>query len=198
MNRRIATLAAFTLIELAMVLAVTGVMVGFVLKALDTGPGINMTQCANITKGQLHYIDGAIQRFARSNNRLPLPARRWVGVDGATYGREAPAADITQAAGVSFGALPWQALQLPSSYAGDCWGNKYTYIVTTALTTSNSSGGYLDSTVEGNITRKTDGNLNGDTQIAYAIISHGPDGFGAVKLNYDDSAAGAVAANRQW
>ena len=178
----------FSLIELAMVLGISGLMVGFVLQSKQEGASFDCTQS---TKTQLRDINGAIERFARNNSRLPMPASRNVGIEAVTYGREASGAAIDTVGTTSWGALPFQALGLSPSYASDCWGNKFTYVVTTALTTSATSGGYLDFGVTGSITVKKDASSNLSTNASYAVISHGEDGLGAVKSNY-------AGAGRGW
>jgi prepilin-type N-terminal cleavage/methylation domain-containing protein len=177
----------FTLLELAMVLVVSSLMIGFGLQVTQSS---NSAGCYVSTRAQVESIREGIERFARSNDRLPMPAARNVGVESANYGREALAAAIDQVGGVSWGALPFQALGLSPSMGGDCWGNKLTYVVTTALTTNNSSGGYLDNTVLGNITLKTSTSVNSSTSIAYAVISHGDDQLGAVEINYSGVSKG--------
>jgi prepilin-type N-terminal cleavage/methylation domain-containing protein len=171
----------FSLLELSMVLVVSGLMLGFLTQMTSS---VDAAQCYTSTKTQIITINEAIQRFARKNDRLPMPAARNIGIEDINYGREALAAAIDQAGGVSFGALPFQALGLSPTMAGDCWGNKFTYMVTTALTTNASSGGYLDSTVEGNIARKNNSGGSADAKIAYAVVSHGMDELGSVELNY--------------
>ncbi len=177
----------FSLIELALVLGISGLMLGFVLQSKQSAA---VADCYAATKLQLRDIDGAIQRFSRQRERLPLPAARNVGVEAVTYGREASGGAIDAAGGASWGALPFQALGLAPSYASDCWGNKLTYVVTTALTTSATVGGYLDSSVLGNITVRKDASTNSSTTAAYAVISHGEDALGAVKNNYSSGAKG--------
>jgi prepilin-type N-terminal cleavage/methylation domain-containing protein len=171
----------FTLLELSMVLVITGLMLGFLTQM---GSTVNKTDCYATTRTQVTLIEEAIDRFARKNDRLPMPAARNIGIENINYGREALAAAIDQAGGVSFGAIPFQALGLAPSLAGDCWGNKFTYMVTTALTTNASSGGYLDATVLGNIARKSAAGTTTDSAVAYAVVSHGADEYGAVELNY--------------
>lgn len=177
----------FSLIELAMVLGISGLMVGFVLQSKQEGASFD---CSLSTKTQLRDINGAIERFARNNSRLPLPAARNIGVEAVTYGREASGAAIDTAGTTSWGALPFQALGLAPSYASDCWGNKFTYVVTTALTTSALTGGYLDFSVTGSISVRKDASTNISTTNAYAVISHGEDGLGAVKSNYAGAGKG--------
>ncbi len=172
----------FSLVEMAMVVAISGLMVGFLVQS-SQNTNVN-NECYAVTRAQLTTIRAAVDQFAHKNNRLPMPAARNIGVEDPNYGREALAASIVQAAGVSFGAVPFQALGLSPTFGSDCWGNKITYDVTTALTTSASSGGYLDGTVGGNITLESTTANTINTSTAYAIISHGEDGLGAVKANY--------------
>ncbi len=179
----------FSLLELAIVLGVSSLMLGYILQSSQSTPP-SQQGCYTSTKLQMQTIREAIEKFARANNRLPLPAARNVGVESTTYGREASGASIDAASGVSFGALPFQTLKLTPYYSSDCWGNKFTYAVTTALTTSATSGGFLDSTVVGNITEKTDSSTTFSSTIAYAVISHGADELGAVKLNYSGAGHG--------
>jgi len=127
----------FSLIELSLALAISGLMVGF---ALQSQQATATADCYASTRLQLIDINGAIQRFARKNDRLPLPAARDVGVEGVTYGREAGGAAIDVAGTTSWGALPFQALGLNTSYAADCWGNKFTYYVSELLTALSRGG----------------------------------------------------------
>ncbi len=180
----------FTLLELSLVLLVSSLMLGFILKNEQIS-AVDET-CYPQTRAQLQTIQGAVERFARLNDRLPMPASRMVAASDPNYGRETTAGNLTVAAGVTFGAVPFQALGLDASFATDCWGNKLTYQVATALTTSASSGGYLDTSVLGNMTvRRTAGSVT-NTLAAFAIISHGEDALGAVKANYSH------ASDRGW
>lgn len=176
----------FTLLELTMVLLIGGLMVGLGLKFNQSS---GTQECYASTQTQIQTIRESVERFARNSDRLPLPAARNIGVDHASFGREATPAEILAGAldvagGVSFGAVPFQALGLAPSFAGDCWGNKFSYAVTTALTTNASPGGYLDASTNGNITLRSDVSNSINTSTAYAIISHGEDALGAVKTNY--------------
>ena len=170
----------FSLIELSMVIAISGLMLGFVLQSKQSA---GISTCYPATKNQLATIRTAIESFARKNDRLPMPASRTAGVEDITYGREALAAGVTTAGTSYWGAVPFQALALPASFGADCWGNKLTYVVTSALTTNATSGGFMDTTVNGTITLKSTTATTINTATAYAVISHGEDGLGAVKAN---------------
>lgn len=179
--------SAFSLLELAISLLVVGIVAGV---ALSLRQSSDNSECLIETKLQLETIQSALDRFITANDRMPMPASRLVGVESPTFGREPKtpaeltAARLDSASGVTFGALPFQALGLQPSYAGDCWGNKFTYGVTTALTSSSPTGGFLDPTVSGAITVKSDTATVLTSQIAYVVLSHGRDAIGAVKTNY--------------
>jgi hypothetical protein len=106
------------------------------------------------------------------------------------YGKEAPTPTsplIDQVSGppdVLVGAYPFAALGLSPEDAVDCWGNKFTYAVTTSLTaeTTYAIAGNL-----GGITMRT-GMLASatdlTTQAAYVIVSHGAQSDGASSRTY--------------
>ena len=173
---------AFSLIELAVALVVVGLMAGVVMQTQHaTGP----SHCYGQTQAQLANIRTAIDSFARKNNYLPVPAGRALGVTNLKYGNETnmttDSANIDVIANggnpVLIGALPFQALGLNASFAADCWGNKFTYAVTQAMTTT---AGFTSETVDGVITVRS-GTLAGSTMLignaAYVVISHGETGI---------------------
>ena len=175
----------FSLLELAIVLVITGLVAGLALKVTQSGN--TGTECYASTQNQLETIRTAVDQFVIKSDRLPMPAVRTAGVEDITYGREAALGSLDLSGAVVYGALPFQALGLAPSYAGDCWGNKFTYAVTRALTSSAASGGYRDPTVLGAITVKSTTATNLMTDAAYAVISHGANALGAVKINYTDA-----------
>lgn len=170
----------FTLIELAMVLVLVSLMTGFALQATQ---GSGDLECYASTRTQMAAIHKAMDQFVSSHNRYPAPAGSGLGVTDPNVGREYVGGSIANA-GLYFGALPFQALGLPSSYAADCWGNKFTYIVTQALVDSTN---FTDSNISGSITVYS-GSLATHSTIttsgAYAVISHGAEALGAFKRNY--------------
>ena len=110
---------AFSLIEMAMVIAISGLMLSFALQANQSGA----TDCYVETRSQIQTIRNAIETFAQKNDRLPLPALVTLGVEDPQYGHEGAAASQTSApAGTPtsyWGQVPFQALGLPNlSYSG--------------------------------------------------------------------------------
>ncbi|MFM9890175.1 MAG: hypothetical protein ACKVOE_05975 [Rickettsiales bacterium] len=192
MHKKYSRFAAFTLIELSVVLLVVGLMVGFGMQAAQVSTNVD---CYAQTRTQIVTIKDALQRFIDSKGRLPTPAGRSFNVTSPNYGREASGGAIdTLASGafasnpVLFGALPFQALQLPTSFATDCWGNKFSYVVGQNFTTTGSFPSAIGPIT---VRRGTLGtSVPVTTQAGYAVISHGSDAAGAVKGNYGAASHG--------
>jgi prepilin-type N-terminal cleavage/methylation domain-containing protein len=74
----------FSLLELSMVLLVSGVAMTFIVKSSGTTQG---RKCFAATQGQLYIIKDAVEDFVRKNDRLPLPAARNIGSNSDQFGR---------------------------------------------------------------------------------------------------------------
>ena len=179
---------AFSLLELSVVLVIVGLVAGVALSFKQSAGGAD---CLEVTKGQLETINIAVKRYISTNDRLPLPALRTVGVEDPQYGREANIAALNKDASgqVAYGALPFQVLGLAPSYASDCWGNKFTYAATISLTETDPIYGTkfnipIPNEIFGAITLKTSASTTVSTTAAYAVVSHGLNATGAVKANY--------------
>lgn len=187
----------FSLIELAIVLVVVGLMAVFAVQLLSND---SSDDCHARTEAQLKTIDTALQNFVATHSRLPKPARMGLGSSDPLYGYEAHGSisdpldagyatdvptDVTNAGGVLIGSLPHVTLGLENSYASDCWGSKFTYAVTNALTSGNTTNGYM-SNAAGTITLRThtlaDPQLL-SSEISYVVLSHGQDKYGATPLS---------------
>lgn len=188
----------FTLVELSLVLVVVGLMVAFGLTVFG---GSNSAACTASTQQQLATIEAALHNFAATHARMPKPARMDLGSsdpqfgyeamgaitdpNDAVYATDAPAGGVTNTGGVLIGALPHVALGLPSENAADCWGNKFTYAVTNALTSNHPTAGYPGLNV-GAITMRS-GTLGSpqplSNTISFAVISHGEDAYGATPMS---------------
>ncbi|MES2984162.1 MAG: hypothetical protein V4735_03140 [Pseudomonadota bacterium] len=165
-----------------------GLLAGVVLTMTSAS---TRSGCYETTQAQLTTIKDSLQKYAQQNDRYPLPANRRLGVSDPNFGREATVPtdiDTDATTGISYGALPFQALGLPTSFAADCWDNKFTYAVTTAYTTS---AGFLDHAKTGAIAINSTAAAALLPEAAYAVISHGQDGIGAVKRNY-------AGASKEW
>lgn len=180
----------YTLVELAIVFAIGGVMMA------STGSiMVNYTNQAKLseTKMRLERINIALRQYQKNNGKYPCPASQSAGVNDTTFGYEVSTtctagaiAGTTRAAGrggamVRVGALPTRSLLLPDEDMFDGWGNRLVYGVTENLATFGSfvqNGGaiyMIDS--NGNASQLPSGTAH------YAVISLGPDGVGAYGLN---------------
>ena len=107
--------AGFTLVEMAMVLLIIGLLLGGLFPTLSTQMDI---QRVNETKRQLEDIKEALVGFAVAKGRLPCPA------DGtAADGNELVTGTTCT---LTKGVLPWSTLGVPET---DGWGRRFTYRV---------------------------------------------------------------------
>ncbi|MEQ8660575.1 MAG: type II secretion system protein, partial [Gammaproteobacteria bacterium] len=126
----------FTLIELAVVTAVIGLLAAGAMTgigALRTNTKIKETHAA-LDHAALH-----LQRFLVRNGRLPCPADPTLGPADAGYAREHLAAGGATchatrqvgATGLSRGTLPFATLGAPPREVVDGWNNQVNYLLVT-------------------------------------------------------------------
>jgi len=170
----------FTLIELSVVLAIVGLLVGGGLMA--AGPLFERAHIQQ-TQSTMDQIESALTLFAIRNDRLPCPADGALQPNQPLYGREQPGSRPGSCAIADGHAMvPWVTLGLHDGLSADGWGRRISYVAAVALTgpehplrrqgLSYPSGGLKVSTpatpsVE--ITPPGEG-------AAYVLISHGHDG----------------------
>lgn len=169
-------LRGFSLIELAIVMLVIGLLVGGLLAPLTAQID---QQRINETRRSLAEIKEALVGFAIINGRLPCPATGTIAADAASAGAEViTLADITLPCTNVSGVLPWATLGVSEV---DAWGRRYTYRVTQNFANGVDSNGVSFSlTSTGDLTvRLTSGGTSVASSIPAIIISHGKNGFGA-------------------
>ena len=166
----------FTLIELAIALAIVGLLLGMLIVPLSTQVD---QQRMSDTQKQLNLMSDAILGFAVANGRLPCPATPGTASTTAGAGLEnkgVPTCNINE------GVVPWATLGLPET---DAWGRRFTYRVTAAFADDPTGGlqASLALTDSGTITITTGGAapVNITTTAAAVIVSHGKNGLGAYK-----------------
>ena len=180
----------FSLLEMSVVLVIAGMMVGMVAQ---TQKATQPKNCNVIGRAQLTSIQAAIEKYAIQNQRYPKPAARNNSVSDSQVGNEVATGNGLDFTGsgatkIWYGALPFKTLGLPSSFGADCWGNKFSYVVSDELTSFQGSPAvspFVGSTYNGHIVIKSGpGTLLSNA--AYAVISHGENGAtnGAVARNY--------------
>ena len=181
--------AGFTLVELAVVIAVVGFLLGTFLAPLSA-----RIEAARVreTERMLDGIHDALIGYAMTRGALPCPDAVADGIDGA-----APA---TCAGAALAGVLPFQALGVPRA---DAWGRYFEYRVTEeftnrALTGQPPAAGRLDLTDAGDVTvltRGDDPRTGGTVEIKHqsaavaltrsapaAVLSAGPNGLGGIRV----------------
>ena len=165
--------AGFTLIELAVSLAIIALLLGALMVPLNTQID---QQRINDTNKQLTLISEAIAGFAVTTGRLPCPATPTAANTLAGAGLEnKPGA----ACGITEGVVPWATLGMPEL---DAWGRRFTYRVTPAFADDPAGG------VQASFALADTGNINITTaggavtiaaNMAAAVVSHGKNGAGA-------------------
>jgi prepilin-type N-terminal cleavage/methylation domain-containing protein len=127
----------FTLIEMAMVLVILGLMVGGGIIAVT--PLVDQAHTTQ-TNTALDQVENALVLFAIRNNRLPCPADGSLTTASANYGVENVTTGATPytcftnpATTLANAVIPWKTLGLDESYSVDGWGNRLSYFAANAL-----------------------------------------------------------------
>lgn len=190
----------FTLLEVAIVILVLGIILATLYSTLLTY--IERTEIAE-ARSKLEEIDSALQTYLSLNGRYPCAAPLNAPRDTATFGAETnpgtcrsngPGAGTTRVTStngltVRIGAVPTRTLNLPDDYMMDAWGNRFTYAVTERLAETDE----YDRDFGGITLRDSNDNsviVNPDGTPGFAhyfIVSHGKSAAGAT------SAAGGGA-----
>lgn len=157
----------FTLVEMAIVLIIFGILLGGLLTSLSAQ---TEQKSRNSTEQSIESIKEALIGYALVNGYLPCPDSNLIptGIEGAR--------DVNGWCLTSEGTLPWLALSINRT---DAYERYFRYRVSSPFSSSGLGAGFkfsLSST--GDIKVKSD--IGSLTNSAVAvIISHGGNGFGA-------------------
>lgn len=192
--------AGFTLVEMAIVLMIVGLLLGGMLIPLSAQmEQRNLTE----TRKTLDEIQQALIGYAIINGRLPCPADGTTPTGGTnaasipagqeyfdTANGACAAAIITNSN--AWGVLPWATLGVSET---DAWGRRFTYHVTTDFAdaiskntfttgctptvTPTQSSFALCSTGSLNVLTAASSGTNLASNIPAVIVSHGKNGYGA-------------------
>lgn len=173
----------FTLIELAISLAIVGLLLG--MFAL---PALNLLRHRTGTAASSLRADDAVaalEQFAIEACRLPCPARA-----GGAAGME----NKGECAGI--GILPWRTLGLP--YGHDRHGNLYSYVVSPAYAEAGGLHGKPAASIR--FWPLPEPASYTPVTVAAALISHGPNGHGAWGRDgrQRPKDAASVSEAKQW
>jgi len=140
-HRKLNRSSGFSLIEMAIVLVIIGLLLGGILVPLSSQ---NELKRVRATEQQLQEITDALIGFAALNGRLPCPA------SNTSNGQAAPNTATTSCT-TEHGFLPARTLGLDGQFnsanqATDAWNNPIRYSLTSA------NGGAYSNTISANLT----------------------------------------------
>ncbi len=159
----------FTLIEMAIVLVVIGLVVGGGITAV--GPIIQGAKVSE-TRSRLDALEAALTLYAIQYSCLPCPAAN--AGDGTAQFTGAASGCGTGCTSVR-GVVPWQTLGLSRADGSDPFGTRISYEVTAALVVAgsmNRSG--TTYTPLGTVIVTTAAAAPITSTAAYVLVSHGP------------------------
>ena len=168
----------FTLVEMAIVLAIIALILGTGLTVLSAQQDQRRVED---TKARMEVARDALIGFAIINGRLPCPAEpttpsgTTVGGIAAGFERPAIAAGCTGGAAAVEGVLPWATLGIAET---DGWGHRFTYRVTgifagtTPFTLTSSGDIFIRNT-------SVAGGVSLASTMPAVIVSHGMNGLRA-------------------
>jgi len=184
--------SGFTLVEIAMVLMIIGLLLGGLIPTLSAQME---SQRINETRKQMSEIKDALTGFAVINGRLPCPSS----------GTTASGEELITGSGVSAtctltkGVLPWATLGMNET---DAWDRRFTYRVTAnyadgadgtgascAITTGVSF--QLCSVANLNVF-STSGGSTVAANVPAVVVSHGKNGLGAYPVGGGAAISGAT------
>jgi len=201
----------FTLIEIAIVLVISSLLIIPALRIFDQW--LDQSRTA-VNQKRIDAIQQSLTNFINLNGRLPCPSSFIAQQGDAAYGREAAplcanadgsiykpdgkgtfAATGRSAPGninsdIIIGAVPVRDLGLPDVTRGDGYGHLFTYAVSAAETKALSGGpGVIDvvdasgHTVLPYLTDPADPKKTISGTAVYVLVNHGKDGKGAYPAN---------------
>jgi type II secretory pathway pseudopilin PulG len=181
----------YSLIELAVVMCalalVAGTMLSVATMKIESRQAVSMAE-------KLDVLEDAIVNYYQQYGHLPCPASKTEPENTAAFGRvtdctaAAPAGTTDSGAGtdaVRTGIVPTRTLAIADSAMFDPWGNRIDYTVIKDLAKDSTSFKNYATALTTGVIQIIDLNGNqvtnddGDTIIAYALISHGKNGAGA-------------------
>ncbi|MFM2041489.1 MAG: hypothetical protein RLY86_65 [Pseudomonadota bacterium] len=181
--------AGFSLIELAIVIAIVGLISVTGLNLL--AGSVRATQ-TRTTQDRLDLATEAILAFYMANNRLPCPADGDLAPGDTGYGTALGAPGACTITGITSdnGVLPWRTLGLPDQSSMDGWNRLLGYRVSPELTAAPATTPVTMPLV------RYQGETTGGIPTAFVVMSHGRNGLGAW-LPVGNRAAQATASTNE-
>ena len=123
------SMSGFSLLELAIVLLIVGLVMGASLKA---GVAYISIEKRKVTIARLSALDTAFVNYVAQNKRLPCPADGATASGNVNAGVEQRTAANGVCTTVNRGVVPWVSLGISEGDAQDGWFNRITYKVISA------------------------------------------------------------------
>lgn len=181
--------SAFTLVEIAIVVAIIGVILG---GTLDVVANAQQKQKIQDTNYILDRIQNAIYSYHADNSKsfIPCPA---INTKGYAEQNQFSNQNCVQ----SYGAIPYRNLSLPRDFMYDAWGRLITYVIVNngctyrsyrsnnVPVTYNFFTEYPNCNISNGLSfysKATGGNLFASNAV-YMLISHGKSGYGSMIAN---------------
>ncbi len=200
MKKRRQSTAGFSLIEIAVVMVIVGVMFAAAIQAYMVYQEKSLQER---TDHALSTIEQTLDAFYKAERRFPCPAPVNGATPGNDYDTENCSSGFTRANGANgepilIGKLPAATLGLKNSYMKDVYQSYLTYAVTEAATTTGGRGHGAIILKEEEIDRAAGSPTQGELveieehrNISYLVISAGKTRKGA----YDHSGAQPIACS---
>lgn len=116
----------FTLVEMALVLLIVGLLAAVFLPATNTLLDNNRRK---ETRAKLEALEQSMVRFVMVNRRLPCPADGDLPPGNANQGLELAAGGACTALALTNGVVPWRSLGVAQGDALDAWNTMISYRV---------------------------------------------------------------------
>lgn len=181
--------AGVTLLELAVVMVIIGVVVG---AGLTVGKSTLESAQVVTTNKRMQAIHTALLAFRLANERIPCPADLSLTSASANYGVTAanpgtctggaPAANFSYTSSGSTvveGGVPVRELSLPDEFMYDGWGRKFVYSVWAPMTSMQSFINYGVGPNCGQMTIRNSVGAARTNRGLYVLMSMGANGHGA-------------------
>ena len=158
----------FSLLEMAVVLVILGLLLGGMLSGVSA---MRASQQVEETRHRLEEIREALIAFAIVNRRLPCPANPATADTVAGAGIERTPT-VTGCTGGTAGVVPWATLGLPQT---DVWGHRFSYRVSPAFV---GLAPVLSLLTTGDNTVRNRAGVSIALQVPAVVVSHGANGAG--------------------
>lgn len=183
--------SAFTILEMAIVLAIIGVLMAGGMVVFSASLQKRELQ---ETQKKLQVIQKTLLYYRIANNRIPCPSDLTLaynnanmspatdlnfGVEGANPGTCTASAGLFSNGNYVEGMVPTTTLRLPDDYAFDGWGRRITYAVDKRFTASGAFANIAATDVTPRMTVEDASDNAKTTMAAYVLVSFGPNGHGA-------------------